>query len=86
MLDVSRAHRRKRRLFDPQVTKLRLQLDELREIRDELRLPRISEIDRRENQSAGDGERSERLQRYLNYLKGRVHVRVELKSNGVRLD
>src|SRR5436309_12425954 len=46
-----------------------LQLHELRKVRDHLRLARLGELHRREEETSGDGERRQRLERHLNDLQ-----------------
>ena len=60
-------------MIDANLSKAVLELDELREVRDELRLARLPELDRRENQTAGDGGRRQGLQDDLNDLERGRH-------------
>src|SRR5688500_20319009 len=62
---------RQRRIIHPAITKLRLELDELREVRDELRLPGAPELHGSEDEAAGNREGAKRLKNDLDQLKGR---------------
>ena len=69
VLHVARTYRRQRRLLDAEIAQLRLKLYQFREVRNELRLAGIPELNRGEDQSARDGEGRERLKSDLDDLK-----------------
>lgn len=74
VLHVARTYRRQRRLLDAEIAQLRLKLYQFREVRNELRLAGIPELNRGEYQSARDGEGRERLKSDLDDLKCRRHA------------
>ena len=71
VLDITRTRRCKRRLFDAEIPELRLKLDQLREVRYELGLPRMTKLNRGVYQATGNRKRRQRLKRDLDHLKSR---------------
>src|SRR5262245_25412288 len=72
-LDIMLVDPGERGIVDTHAAKLHLQLDKLGEVRHVLRLARVQELDGREDQAPGDGERAESLEDDLEQLK--VHAR-----------
>src|SRR5512143_1451145 len=69
VLDVVLVDGRESRVLDTDLAELVLQLHQLGEVRDELRFSRLAELDRREDEPTGDGERRQRLERNLENLE-----------------
>ena len=69
VLDVLRNHRRQVGMIDANAAELHLQLDELREVGDRLRLARLAELDRGEDQACRDREGRKRLEGELQDLE-----------------